>query len=73
MSPRQMAITKSGRQTIIKIMAYSYTPMSKVKTVQQKVQQIDPANKGNQKLYKFNCKGERTVRKTNKGIIVEKI
>ena len=54
-------------------MAYSYTPMSKVKTVQQKVQQIDPANKGNQKLYKFNCKGERTVRKANKGIIVEKI
>jgi len=38
MNPRQMAITKSGRQTIIKIMAYSYTPMSRVKTVQQKVQ-----------------------------------
>ena len=39
------------RQTVIKVMVYSYTPMSKVKTAQQKVQQIDPANKGNKKLY----------------------
>ena len=33
-------------------MEYTYTPMSKVKTVQQtKVQQIDLANKENKKLY----------------------
>ena len=31
---------------------YTYTPMSKVKTVQQnEVQQIDPAKMGNQRLY----------------------
>ena len=33
-------------------MEYTYTPMSKVKTAQQKqVQQIDLVNKGNKKLY----------------------
>ena len=32
-------------------MEYTHIPMSKVKTVQQKVQQIDLANKGNKKLY----------------------
>ena len=31
---------------------YTYTPVSKVKTVKKKkVQQIDPANKVNKKLY----------------------
>ena len=43
------------RQIIIKIMehTHTYTPMSKVKTQSNKsqVQQIDPENKGNQKLY----------------------
>ena len=30
---------------------YTYTPMSKKQCDKNKVQQIDPANKGNKKLY----------------------
>ena len=30
---------------------YISTPISKIKAVQQNVQQIDPENKGNKKLY----------------------
>ena len=46
---RQIIIKNNG---ILKIMEYTYTPMSKVKTAQQKqVQQIDLVNKGNKKLY----------------------
>ena len=39
MNPRQMAVTKSGK--IIKIMEYTYTPISKMRTVQQKWNTID--------------------------------
>ena len=42
------------KQIIIKIIEYThtYTPMSKVKTVNKnKAQQTDSANKGNQRLY----------------------
>ena len=42
------------KEIIIKIMEYThtYTPMSKVKTVNKnKAQQTDSANKGNQRLY----------------------
>ena len=46
---RQIIVKNNG---ILKIMEYTYTPMSKVKTAQQKqVQQIDLVNKGNKKLY----------------------
>ena len=46
---RQIIVKNNG---ILNIMEYTYTPMSKVKTAQQKqVQQIDLVNKGNKKLY----------------------
>ena len=59
------------RQTIIKIMKYTYihifTPMNKVKTVQQqkKVQQVDLVNKVNQKLY-LPVKNKLTKAQTGK-------
>ena len=41
--------------TIKSVTAYTHThiqtPVSKIKTVQQKIQQLDPVNKGNLKLY----------------------
>ena len=46
---------------------YTYTLLSKIKAVQKnKVQQIDPANRGNQKLYleliKFKLKNKTKAR-----------
>ena len=40
------------RQIIIKIIQYTYTPISKIKAVQQVLSTVDwNGNKGNQKLY----------------------
>ena len=48
------------------IYTYTYLPMSKVKTVQQnKVQQIDPENMGNQRLY-LSVKNNFTKAQTGK-------
>ena len=53
MNPRQMVVTNQANNNENNgIYTYTYIPMSKVKSVyQNKVQQIDLANKGNQQLY----------------------
>ena len=51
MNPRQMVVTNQANNNENNGI-YTYTPTSKVKTVQQnKVQQIDTVNKRNKKLH----------------------